>query len=149
MRLWMFPKQSLPLKGFWRICFNVPWISEIWPADPTGGRPRSPSGSPKRILAITCTICLHFQIRDRGSAWFFGAHLFVFWPRGLIFGPRNQNLDPGFGNWARAGPGSFLEKHGFAKEWFPNWRLWDFPRPEWIVWYPGGLWESQFPPNPL
>ena len=26
-----------------------------------------------------------------------------------------------------------------------KWRLWDFLRPEWIVWYPGGLWASQFP----
>ena len=42
-----------------------------------------------------------------------------------------------------------LEKHGFVEEWFPNWRLWGFPRPEWIVWYPGGLWESQFPQNPF
>ena len=111
--------------------------------------------TPKRFLAINCTICLHFQIRDRGSAWFFGAHLFVFWSRGPIFGPRNPNLDLGFGNLARAGPGRFwrqtwgLEKPCFEREWFRNRRLWDFPRPKWIVWYPGGLWESQFPPKPL
>ena len=46
----------------------------------------------------------------RGSAWFFGAHLFGFPSRGPIFGPRDPNLDPGFGNWARAGPGRFLEQ---------------------------------------
>ena len=41
------------------------------------------------------------------------------------------------------------EKHGFAWERFPNLRiLWDFPRPEWIVWYLGGIWVRWFPPKP-
>ena len=92
-----------------------------------------PGCDPKTVLAITCTICLHFQIRDRGSARFFGAHLFGFWSRGPIFGPRSQHFDKGFRNLARAGPGRFwrqkwgLEKHGFAREWFRKWGSWDFP----------------------
>ena len=56
--------------------------------------------------------------------------------------------------WARAGPGRFLvpkwglEKHGFAWKWFRNWRLWDSPRPKWIVWYLGGICVRWFPPKP-
>ena len=70
------------------------------------------------------------------------------WTPGPKSRPRIWKLGPGW-------PGEVLEqkwgseKHGFARGWSPNWRLWDFPRPKWIVWYPGGLWESQFPQKTL
>ena len=89
--------------------------------------------APKWFRAITWTIWLHFQIRDRGSAWFFGAHILYFWSRGPDFGPRIQILDPGFQNLARAGPGTFLglkwgtEEHGFVLEMVPKSRIWGIP----------------------
>ena len=58
----------------------------------------------KWFLAITCTIWLRLEFRDRGSAWFFSAHLLFFHAQGRIFepgigfgiqgpdvGPREQN----------------------------------------------------------
>ena len=36
-------------------------------------------------------------------------------------------------------------KHGFVEEWFRNLRLWDSPRPKWIVWYPGSIWAGWLP----
>ena len=35
---------------------------------------------PKWFRGITCTIWLNFKIRDRGSAWFFGAHILYLVP---------------------------------------------------------------------
>ena len=43
---------------------------------------------PKCFLAITCTIWLRLEFRDRGSAWFFSAHLLFFHAQGRIFEPR-------------------------------------------------------------
>ena len=43
---------------------------------------------PKWFLAITCTIWLRLEFRDRGSAWFFSPHLLFFHAQGLIFEPR-------------------------------------------------------------
>ena len=40
------------------------------------------------FLAITCTIWLRLEFRDRGSAWFFSAHLSFFHAQGRIFEPR-------------------------------------------------------------
>ena len=60
-------------------------------------------------------------------------------PRGL---PRGCGGGRALASWGSG-------KHGFAWEWFSNLRLGDSPRPKWIVWYPGGLWESQFAPKPF
>ena len=125
---------SLRNKGF-LLEYDRELGSTIALASGSGGcleQPFQQSG-PKCFLAITCSMWLHLEFWRRGSAWFFGPHLFGFRPRGLIFGPRNQTLDPGFGNWAPAGLERFgegkwgLEKHGFVEEWFRNWRLGDFP----------------------
>ena len=50
---------------------------------------------PKCLLAITCTIWLRLEFRDRGSACFFSAHLLFFQAKGWIFEPRINLLDPG------------------------------------------------------
>ena len=52
--------------------------------------------------------------------------------------------------WARPkwSPNGAPQKHGFVEEWFPKLRLGGLLRPKWIVWYPGGLWENQFPGFP-
>ena len=75
--------------------------------------------APKWFRAITWTIWLHFQIRDRGSAWFFDAHIFVFLAPGTRFGTWGPNFGPGiskFGSgWARD---IFGTKMGAGKTWF-------------------------------
>ena len=46
-----------------------------------------------------------FGILEAGFCMVFRPASLCFWPRGWIVGPRDQNLDPGFPNWARAGLG--------------------------------------------
>ena len=53
----------------------------------------------KWFLAITCTIWLRLEFRDRGSAWFFSAHLLFFHAQGQIFEPRIGFWDPGSTFW--------------------------------------------------
>ena len=58
--------------------------------------------SPKCVLAITWTIWLRLKFWRRGSAWFFCAHLFGFWPLGPMFAAGTHFLVPGAQIWARA-----------------------------------------------
>ena len=69
----------------------------------------------KCFSAITCAIWLRLIFRGRGSAWFFGAQLLYFWPRGPLPGPRIQFLarDPRSGS--RLGLGDVLAKSGTPK----------------------------------
>ena len=74
----------------------------------------------KWFLAITCTICHHLEFWRRGSARFFGAHLFGFWSPGPILGPQCPDFGPGpdlglgpkYG--PRFGPGPKIWAHFWA-----------------------------------
>ena len=58
-------------------------------------------------------------------------------PKSMVPGPK----------WARSkwSPNGVSKKRCFALEWFPKLRLEGFLRPNWIVWYPRGIWACQFP----
>ena len=73
---------------------------------------------PTWFSAITCAIWLRLIFRGRGSAWFFGAHLFFFMP-GDGFGRPVSD----FWTWGQHfGPKTFLgskmgpEKYSFVRE---------------------------------
>ena len=101
---------------------------------------------PKWFLPITCTVWLRLEFQGLDSACFFNTQFWYFQPPGPFWDPRIRI-------WVPAGPGTLFGKkrpgkYDFALEMVPDFRMWGFPRPKWIVWYPGGLWASQFPPKP-
>ena len=95
-----------------------------------------------------------FGILEAGLGMFCRTASFLFLGPGTNFRTSGPKFGPGISKLGLGWPGRFWdpkwgsEKHGFAWEWFPNWQVWDFPRPKWIVWYPRGIWASWFPPKP-
>ena len=87
---------------------------------------------PKCFLAITCTIWLRLEFRDRGSAWFFSPHLLFFHARGWIFEPRigfwipRSTFWPGDLFWSKMGP----EKSKFVTETFCHGSSGEIPKPK-------------------
>jgi hypothetical protein len=78
----------------------------------------------------------------------------VFQYGSLIFRPQDPLGDPRIRIWVPAGLGTLFgqkwgpEKHYFVEEMVSHEVLWESVRGDWVLWWPGGLWATPFPPKP-
>ena len=118
------------------------------------GHPKFPQGHAKfqhggsnMVFSPNVQHMAPFWMPPVDSAWFFGAQLWYFRPQGPFLGPQIPDLDPG---WAGDlfGQKWDPQKHDFVEKVVPHRDSRGSVRGKWIVWYPGGLWASPFPPKP-